>query len=540
MASATVSARSEPDADLALIRARRWSLTGRILAVNIFAIAMLAGSFFYLDSYRTQLADQRLTDFASDATLIGDALAAAPADARPALATQLGVDDQVRVRIYGTDGAKLVDGWDRGQPTYQLRDPRLEPWRKHAARFMDRAFDAVVGAERLEKFVEPQPDRVQSWPELRDVAAAAQTDSRIRRAPDRTPVVSSAQRLPDRSGFLLVTGSARDITRTVRAQRFALAVVVLVVVIVSVALSLFLARTIVRPLRRLALAAHRVRLGRAREVVVPRLPRRRDEIGMLARALSDMSQALRTRIDAVETFAADVSHELKNPLASLRSALDSLDRVSDPALRAQLLALMHDDVRRLDRLVTDVAEVSRLDAELTRTRFERVDLGALIEALLAAREERGRNRDVRVAFARPFAATTVVMGDGERLARAFENLVDNAVSFSPSGGLVEVGVVRIGDDVRITVDDEGRGVPANTREMIFRRFYSERPDGEAFGRHSGLGLAIVKTIVEGHGGRIGVDDRADGASGARFVIHLAAADPDEPDGDPGVAAGFTR
>ena len=318
-----------------------------------------------------------------------------------------------------------------------------------------------------------------------------------------------------------------------RAQRFALAVVISIVVIVSIALSLFLARTIVRPLRRLALAAHRVRLGRAREVVVPRLPRRRDEIGLLARALSDMSQALRTRIDAVESFAADVAHELKNPLASLRSALESFARVSDPALQKQLLDLMRDDVLRLDRLVTDIAEVSRLDAELTRTRFERIDLGALIEALLQAREERGRNGDVRVAFARPFAETATVLGDGERLARAFENLVDNAVSFSPAGGLVEVSVARVGNDVRISVEDEGPGVAEKAREAIFRRFYSERPEGEAFGRHSGLGLAIVKTIIEGHDGRIAVDDRADGAPGARFKLRLPSADPalDQPAGD---------
>ncbi len=201
---------------------------------------------------------------------------------------------------------------------------------------------------------------------------------------------------------MLITNNVRDITRIVRAERFAIGVVIAGVMLVSILLSLFLARTIARPLRHLAIAAHRVRLGRAREVVVPRLPSRRDEIGLLSRALSDMSQALRRRIDAVEAFAADVSHELKNPLASLRSAVDSLGVVKDPALQTRLLDIVRDDVMRLDRLITDVAEISRLDGELSRARFEPIDLGPLIEGLLGAREERGRNGEVRIAFARPY------------------------------------------------------------------------------------------------------------------------------------------
>lgn len=525
MASVTASPRNESDAASRLVWSRRWSLTGRILAVNIFALAMLAGSFAYLDGYRTRLADERLAQFAASTTLMAEAIAVAPPERRPALARRLGVASEARLRLYGPDGTKLIDSWSGAPPTYVLRDPRLEPWQKHVARFMDRVFDLVVGAPPLDRFAEPQPDIAANWPELRELTASGAIEAmRMRRAPDRTPVLSTAERIPGERDLLLATSSARDITRTVRAQRFAIAVVVAIVVLVSVLLSLFLARTIVRPLRRLALAAQRVRLGRAREVVVPRLPRRRDEIGLLARALSDMSQALRSRIDAVEAFAADVTHEIKNPLASLRSALDSFARVSDPALQARLLEVMQHDVRRLDRLVTDVAEASRLDAQLSRTRFERVDLGPLIEHLLAAREERGRNDSVRVAFARPYMATAVVMGDTPQLVRAIENLVDNAVSFSPRGGLVEVAVARDRDSVQISVEDEGRGVPPEEREHIFKRFHSLRPDEEGFGRHSGLGLAIVKTIVEGHDGRITVEDRADESSGARFVVRLPAAD----------------
>jgi two-component system sensor histidine kinase ChvG len=236
-----------------------------------------------------------------------------------------------------------------------------------------------------------------------------------------------------------------------------------------------------------------------------------------------MSLALRQRIDATEAFAADVAHELKNPLASLRSAVDSLDRVKDPALQAQLIAVIHDDVARLDRLITDIAEASRLDAELSRARFETVDLGVMIEGLVATREKRGVNGDVRLAFARPHKGTAIVFGDGSRLTRVIENLVDNAISFSPPGGLVQIAATRDGDHVVIRVEDEGPGVPPEAREAIFQRFHSIRPEGEAFGRHSGLGLAIAKAIVDGHNGEIRVQDRDNAPTGARFVIRLPAA-----------------
>jgi two-component system sensor histidine kinase ChvG len=241
---------------------------------------------------------------------------------------------------------------------------------------------------------------------------------------------------------------------------------------------------------------------------------------MLARALSDMTQALRQRIDATEAFAADVTHELKNPLASLRSAVDSLERVEDPELRRQLLDVVRHDVHRLDRLIVDIAEVSRLDAELSRARFEPVDLCQLIEELLGIWEERAAQRPVRLAFARPRVGCAVVMGDRSRLARVLDNIVDNAISFSPPDGLVEIVATAVGSKALIVVEDEGPGVPRQAREAIFNRFHSMRPEGEDFGRHSGLGLAIAKAVVEGHDGRICVEDRHEGPSGARFVISL--------------------
>jgi len=323
---------------------------------------------------------------------------------------------------------------------------------------------------------------------------------------------------------VLLTTNDRDFTRIVRSQRRSLFAAMGIALLLSVALSLFLARTIVRPLRRIALAAHRVRLGRAREVKVPRLPSRRDEIGFLARSVADMSQSLRQRIDNIEHFAADVTHELKNPLASLRSALDGMERVEDPELRAKLHAVARDDVLRLDRLIGDISEAARTDAELARAKFEPVDLGPLIEQIVGSWDNRRERGDARIAFARPRKSSAVVLGDPARLARAIDNIIDNAVSFSPAGGLVEVAAAHVGESVRIRIDDEGPGVPSESREAIFNRFHSVRPEDEEFGRHSGLGLAIARAIVEGHDGEIDVQDRDDAPSGARFIITLPAAD----------------
>jgi len=341
----------------------------------------------------------------------------------------------------------------------------------------------------------------------------------LRRAPDGTPFIASARRIGNgETGVLLSTINARDVRHAVRSQRGSLLLILAATLIVSILLSRFLARTIATPLRRLAYAAHRVRLGRDREVVVPVSPGRRDEIGQLARALADMTQSLRQRIDATDAFAADVTHELKNPLASLRSAVETLERVEDPALRAQLLDVVRQDVCRLDRLVVDIAEASRLDAELSRARFEPIDLGKLIESMLPLWEGRG-GKDVAIAFARPRLNTAIVSGDESRLARLIDNLVDNAISFSPEGGLVEIRASAVGEGVLVSIQDEGPGVPGDAREAIFHRFHSVRPE-EDFGRHSGLGLAIARAIVEGHGGSIEIEDRHDGRGGARFVVRF--------------------
>ena len=517
-----IDSTSNDESDLALSWSGRWTLVYRILAVNVLTIMLIALSTLYLDVFRNHLGRERSRQVRIEARTTALALAHVPQSQWPAFIADISRSENSRLRLYGPDGQLLIDSWKLTGPTYELVDPNTQKWTKDVARALDRGFNTIVGAKPLDDYEEPRIDRLAAWPEAVRAKTSSDVVSKVRSAPDLTPLISAA--VPVRANVLLTTTNDRAFTRTVRSQRAIIAAAMASLIALSVFLSVFLARTIVRPLRRLALAAHRVRLGRSREVRVPRLPSRSDEIGLLARAVSDMSQSLRQRIDNMEAFAADVTHELKNPLASLRSAVDGLDRVEDPKLRERLMGIAREDVVRLDRLINDISEAARTDAELARAKFDRVDLGPLIEQLVASWDTRREKGDARIAFARPRKNTAVVMGKPDRLVRAINNIIDNAVSFSPPGGLVEIAAARVGDEVRIRIDDEGPGVPPEARESIFNRFHSVRPEGEGFGRHSGLGLAIARAIVEGHDGEIDVQDRDDAPSGARFTIRLPAAD----------------
>ena len=520
MASDTDSTNNE-ESDLALSWSGRWTLGYRILALNLITVVLVVLCTVYLDVFRNRLSKERTQQTRIETATVAAALAHVSRNEWPALLATVSKTNSDRLRLYGPDGRLLIDSWSLTGPTFELTDPKTQNWTKDVARALDRGFNWITGAKQLDDYEEPKVDRMQAWPEaVRALQRRSATE--VRNAPDLTPVINAA--VPLEGGVLMATNNDRSFTRAVRRQRAGIVFAMVGVVLLSILLSTFLARTIVRPLRRLALAAHRVRLGRSREVKVPRLPSRNDEIGLLARAVSDMSQSLRQRIDNMEAFAADVTHELKNPLASLRSAVDGLDRVENDELRHRLMDIAREDVRRLDRLINDISEAARTDAELARATFDRVDLGPLIEQLVHSWESRRETGDARIAFARPRKDTATVMGKPDRLARAINNIIDNAVSFSPSGGLVEIAAARVGDEVRIRIDDEGPGVPEEAREAIFNRFHSVRPEGEEFGRHSGLGLAIARAIVEGHDGEIDVHDRDDAPSGARFTIRLPAAD----------------
>ncbi len=496
------------------------SLRARILAVNLMAVIVLALMLLWLDTVRSRLLDERSASLANEAVTIATLAAELPEPARAAGVLRLALERGTRVRLYDGDGARLADNWQSPRnPRFIIEDPSSYGFRRASAKAIDRVIDTVLGVSTLAAYAEPVVDKAAAWPELAEAGRTGRPAIAMRRADDGSLIISAAAPVPG-VGAVLLTDSADDLADILRRERLTSGWLLLSVTGLTLGLSLYLARTIVRPLRMLAIAAHRVRLGRSREVVVPRLPDRQDEIGALARAISDMSTALRRQIDATEAFAADVAHELKNPLASLRSAVEVLDRVEQPELRAQLLGVIRDDVGRIDRLITDIADASRLDAELSRTGFQPVDVAALADGLVSAYGIAGQSRGVTVARA-GLAGPVQIEGDAGRLAQVLRNLIDNAISFSPVGGVVTLAVNRDGPVVELVVTDQGPGVPPNNRRDIFKRFYSERPEGEDFGRHSGLGLSIAAAIVTAHGGQIRVEDAPGG--GAVFRVMLPAA-----------------
>jgi two-component system sensor histidine kinase ChvG len=321
MASDTVSTSNDDEADLALSWSGRWSLSHRILAVNVLTIALVALSTLYLDVFRNRLSKERVRQTKIEATATAQAILAAGPEDREAILATISKSTGTRLRLYGPNGSLVADSWRQTGPTYTLRDPNTEGWAKDAARVLDRGFNALVGARSLDDFVEPRTDRLQAWPEAVAAKSRGKAVTNVRNAPDLTPVLSAA--VPVGTGVLLATDNDRAFTRTVRLQRAIIGAIMTAVILLSIMVSLFLARTIVRPMRRLALAAHRVRLGRSREVRVPRLPSRSDEIGLLARAVSDMSQSLRQRIDNIEAFAADVTHDSRRFVQRSRGSTES-------------------------------------------------------------------------------------------------------------------------------------------------------------------------------------------------------------------------
>lgn len=500
----------------------RFTLTARILAVNILPLLFLSGGLFYLDSYRTQLVNERFKLARIEAQITAEALAGASRARHEALLVQIGKEQRLRLRTFDAKGRLTADSFALADPSFRFNDISDDDWEQRFSRWLDRTIDTIVSAEVVKDYVEPEAQDADAWPELARARELGLSQVRLYDWHDGTPVITAAVPVGLQGATLLTVRNAVDITDSVRAARSTLGVAVLLVMTASALLSLFLARTIVTPLRLLARAAVRVKQGRDREVEVPRLPQRSDEIGLLARAVSDMTGALRQRIDAVDSFAADVAHEIKNPLASLRSAIDTLPRVEDPALRAELIGIATHDVRRIDRLVTEIAAASRVDAEISRAKLEIVDLAELFANLIRSREDRGMNGG-RQLMLDAGSGNQRVLGVPSQLERVAENLIDNAVSFSPPEGVVSVTIHRAERRIVTEVCDEGPGIAPERRDAVFRRFHSDRPEGESFGNHSGLGLAIGRAIAEAHDGTLTAEARPDGAGGACLRLSLPAA-----------------
>ncbi len=347
----------------------------------------------------------------------------------------------------------------------------------------------------------------------------------IRRTPDGRLLVSVAEparRGAQAVGIVLLTREAREVDARLLEIRASVLGLFLLALALTVAVSFYLAQTLASPILRLADAAAEMRQGKGRGGSVPEdLLARRDEIGILARDLRAAALALWARIDANERFAADVAHELKNPLTSVRSAIETLRRVEDVEQQRRLLGIIANDAVRMDRLITDIADSSRVDAELSRVIAEPVDIAPILAVLVELNNTIRQPGEPEMILEAP--EHLVAMGVEDRLVQVFRNLLGNAVSFSPEGGRVWLRARAAGPEVEVIVEDEGPGIPEARLEGIFDRFYSERPRGERFGQHSGLGLSISRQIIEGLRGRIAAENRRDAEGkviGARFLVRL--------------------
>jgi len=441
---------------------------------------------------------------------------------------------KTRARIYDRDGVLILDSrnlYGRGDVLrFDLPPPNAEK-----PGIIERAFIALrrwFGRGDLPLYKELGPENGRGYPEVGQALQGLHAS--MVRVNDRGEVIVSVavpvQRFRAVRGVLLLSTQGADIDDMVEAERLAIFKVFLVAAGVMVVLSMLLAGTIAGPVRRLADAAERVRRRIRNRVEIPDFTRRRDEIGHLSGALRDMTSALYTRIEAIESFAADVSHELKNPLTSLRSAVETLPMAKTDANRKRLLEVIEHDVRRLDRLITDISDASRLDAELQRQEAAPVDFAKLLDALVKAANEVRSDVTVTLKFEGGAPSTFKVPGHDSRLGQVVSNLIDNARSFSPAGGSVRVTGRKLKNEVEVLVDDDGPGVRPEALEKIFERFYTDRPEDQGFGQNSGLGLSISKQIVEAHGGRIWVENRLAPARsgeepkilGARFHVRLPA------------------
>jgi two-component system sensor histidine kinase ChvG len=550
------------------------SLGRRIVFLNLAGLIALAIGITYLSQFRAGLIDARIQSLLVQGEIIAGAIAASatvetdssitidpdkllnlqPGESYgPSEDALYGIDfpinpervapllrrlvspTKTRARIYDRDGVLLVDSrnlFGRGDVLrFDLPAPDAEK-----PGLIERTLVAIriwLGRGDLPLYRELGAENGKGYPEV-EQALNGQNASMVRINERGDVIVSVAvpvQRFRAVRGSLMLSTQGADIDDMVEAERLAILKVFLIAATVMVLLSILLASTIAEPVRRLADAAESVRRRIRSRVEIPDFTRRRDEIGHLSGTLRDMTNALYSRIEAIESFAADVAHELKNPLTSLRSAVETLPLAKSEESRARLLEIIQHDVKRLDRLISDISDASRLDAELQRQEAAPVDFAKLLGTLVAVANEVKRDDGVEVTltFEGGDARAFQVPGHDSRLGQIVDNLIENARSFSPPGGTVRVLCRRLKSNVEIVVDDDGPGVRPDALEKVFERFYTDRPH-QGFGQNSGLGLSISKQIAEAHGGTIWVENRigpvdADGAPkvlGARFIVRLPA------------------
>jgi len=523
-------------------RGFRSPLTRRILALNVLVLAIPVFGLLHLEQYRQSLIASEIDSLRIQAQTFALTLGSTAVVGTPVGEERLMVEmtrqlmrvlltgTGVRARIFDRTGALVADSFVLIGPGGHVQVVELPALHGEGVlgtleRWYDRLADSLTENSELPPYREARNQVASDYEEV-ERALFGDTLGMARVDPSGRLVLSVAvpvQRYRQVLGALMMSKDGAEVEAAVRDRRLDVLLVFAVALGVTILLSLYLAGTIARPIRRLAAAAERVRHGKGRTFEIPDFSRRGDEIGELSAALREMTAALWARLDAIERFAADVAHEIKNPLSSLRSAVETVARVDDPEQQRRLMSIILDDVQRLDRLISDISNASRLDAELSRAESGPVDLARLLETLAEAEAATARPGGARLRIDYDPKDDLIVPGMEDRLGQVLRNLVSNAMTFSPADGEVVLAAAREGNWVVLTVSDQGPGIPETKLNAIFDRFYTERPSGEKFGTHSGLGLSISKQIVEAHGGSVIAENRRDGGGavrGARFTVRL--------------------
>ena len=528
------------------------SLTRRILAINLLVLIVPVGGFFFLESYQKKLIESEIASLQIQAKLFAGVVGALATKTSPILGHQiipikanimlhrLTSITNTRARLYGSNGKLMADTQlplSRGAVLVDelpLPDSEIGPGQWFVNQ-INSFLNWFPGQNKLPLYIEASPSNAQNYKEV-TIALYGDQAAAVRRHEPNGLIISVAlpvQHYRQVIGALMISTNGQKIEQAMRAIRLDILQIFTIALVVTILLSLYLAGTIARPINRLAAAAEKVRTGHGRHVYIPDFTSRRDEIGELSRDLRGMTEALWQRMDAIEKFAADVSHEIKNPLTSLRSAVETVARIDDSEKQKQLMAIILDDVQRLDRLITDISDASRLDAELSRDIPAPVNLRHLLEALTEIEKDTALNLKLSIDLFLETGTDLTVSASEGRLGQVFLNIINNAISFSPPQTKITIRAERViksyGDFIRVTIEDEGPGIPEENLASIFDRFYTDRSinvkkDKNILLTHSGLGLSISKQIVEAADGRIWAENyyKNNLISGAIIIIELPA------------------
>jgi two-component system sensor histidine kinase ChvG len=529
-----------------------------ILLVNLLPVALIFAALFYLDQYQQGLLSAEVAALREQARIYAGALAQSAVQNNPSNQPALNQDlaqpllyqlieptPNAQALIYGPDGQIIANSRVHPGPGGAIITEPLPPAepRSTFSELVGFVYDHLSGSVAggaddsglVGSGAGEDPNTLGWQPDAREAlqltSATPDQDAApfIRRSADGQLLITVAEPInsgQQNVGTVLLTSEAEEVDRAVFAVRISILGLFALALALTVAVSFYLAGTIASPILRLAGAAALMREGRARAQALPeKITDRNDEIGELARALDSSAKALWARMDAIERFAADVAHEIKNPLSSIRSAIETLTRVEDPTRASRLLAIVTQDVARLDRLITDISDSSRLDSEMSRAPMQVIDLAPILGTLNEMHDATRKPGGPVMALDAPEMGLRVD-GVESRLVQVLRNLIGNAISFSPENGQIWLRGRETGGIIELAVEDEGPGIPDGKLDDIFDRFYSERPTNEQFGSHSGLGLSISRQIIEAHQGRISAENRRDAQGnviGARFVIRLPKA-----------------